>query len=73
MSAVQSVNSNAEVVGKAQALMVNIGAAKGLQGVLKSNLGKRHALVSVPVPWLTRRHEPAAAWTVVIKVSVKSS
>ena len=46
MSAVQSVNSNAEVVGKAQALMVNIGAAKGLQGVLKSNLGKRHALVS---------------------------
>merc|ERR1719359_541515 len=44
MSAVQSVNSNAEVVGKAQALMVNIGAAKGLQGVLKSNLGPRGTL-----------------------------
>lgn len=44
MSAVRSVNSNAEVVGKAQALMVNIGAAKGLQGVLKSNLGPRGTL-----------------------------
>jgi len=41
MSAVQTVNPNAEIVGKQVALQVNIGAAKGLQAVLKSNLGPR--------------------------------
>ena len=34
------VNADAEVVSKAQALMVNSAAAKGLQMVLKTNLGK---------------------------------
>jgi T-complex protein 1 subunit zeta len=44
MASVRHVNANAEVVGKATALLVNIGAAKGLQGVLKSNLGPRGTL-----------------------------
>ena len=40
-SAVEMVNSGAEVVKRAQALMINVGAATGLQEVLKSNLGAR--------------------------------
>jgi hypothetical protein len=39
MASVRSMNPNAEIVAKSQALMVNVSAAKGLQGVLKSNLG----------------------------------
>ena len=39
-AATQYVNPNAEVVTKAQALMVNVAAARGLQMVLKSNLGE---------------------------------
>ena len=39
------MNSNAEIVSKSQALMVNVSAAKGLQGVLKSNLGAFLALL----------------------------
>ena len=35
------VNPNAEVISKSSALMVNISAARGLQQVLKSNLGAR--------------------------------
>lgn len=35
------VNPNAEVVSKTQALMVNVAAARGLQNVLKTNLGER--------------------------------
>lgn len=35
----RGMNPNAEIVSKSQALMVNVSAAKGLQGVLKSNLG----------------------------------
>jgi T-complex protein 1 subunit zeta len=38
------VNPDAEVVAKSQALLVNVGAAKGLQGVLKTNLGPRGTL-----------------------------
>jgi hypothetical protein len=34
------VNANAEVVSKAQALLVNTAAARGLQNVLKTNLGE---------------------------------
>jgi len=44
MSSVRTVNPDAEVVAKSQALMVNVGAAKGLQGVLKTNLGPRGTL-----------------------------
>ncbi|CAI5716500.1 unnamed protein product [Peronospora farinosa] len=40
----RGMNSNAEIVSKSQALMVNVSAAKGLQGVLKSNLGPRGTL-----------------------------
>ena len=39
MAAVTQVNENAEVMRSGQALMVNVMAAKGLQEVLKSNLG----------------------------------
>lgn len=35
------VNPNAEVVSKTQALMVNVAAARGLQNVLKTNLGEQ--------------------------------
>ena len=38
------MNPDAEVVAKSQALLVNVGAAKGLQGVLKTNLGPRGTL-----------------------------
>jgi hypothetical protein len=39
-AATRYVNPNAEVVSKAQALMVNVAAARGLQMVLKTNLGE---------------------------------
>ena len=39
MSSVQRLNSNAQVMRKANALLVNVNAAKGLQSVLRSNLG----------------------------------
>jgi T-complex protein 1 subunit zeta len=41
MSSLQLVNANADIVRKAQALGVNINAAKGLQEVLKTNLGPK--------------------------------
>lgn len=44
MSAVQFVNSKAEVLRKAQALAMNINAAKGLYEVMKSNLGPQGTL-----------------------------
>mmetsp|Transcript_10089 Transcript_10089/g.17022 ORF Transcript_10089/g.17022 Transcript_10089/m.17022 type:complete len:511 (-) Transcript_10089:182-1714(-) len=41
MSSLQLVNANADIIRKAQALGVNINAAKGLQEVLKTNLGPK--------------------------------
>jgi len=41
MSAIKQLNPNAEVARAAQALQLNIGAATGLQSVLKSNLGPK--------------------------------
>ena len=41
MSAVKFVNQEADIIKKAQALQVNITAGKGLQEVLKSNLGPK--------------------------------
>lgn len=41
MSAVQMVNPNADIVGSKHTMMINCAAAKGLQNVLKSNLGPR--------------------------------
>jgi len=41
MSSLQSLNPQAEVIKKAQALSVNISAGKGLQEVLKTNLGPK--------------------------------
>lgn len=40
------VSPNAEVVSKTQALMVNVAAARGLQNVLKTNLGESVTLFS---------------------------
>jgi len=39
--AIRAVNPNADVIGKRHALMMNINAAKGLQNVLKTNLGPK--------------------------------
>ena len=44
MSAIKQLNPKAEVARAAQALAVNISAAKGLQDVLKSNLGPKGTL-----------------------------
>ena len=41
MSAVKSLNPKAEVARAAQALQVNISAARGLQEVMKTNLGPK--------------------------------
>ena len=49
----QMVNKNAEVIGKGQAHIMNINAARGLQDVLKSNLGPKGTL-KVPVAARTR-------------------
>lgn len=38
------INPNAEIVASSQCLMVNVAAARGLQSVLKSNLGPRGTL-----------------------------
>ena len=40
-SSLRSVNPNAEIMSKAAALFMNINAAKGLQDVMKSNLGPK--------------------------------
>ena len=44
MAAVKALNPKAEVARAAQALQINIGAAKGLQDVLRSNLGPKGTL-----------------------------
>ena len=44
MSAVQFVNSQAQVLKKAQALAMNINAGKGLYEIMKTNLGPRGTL-----------------------------
>ena len=41
MSAIKTLNPKAEVARAAQALAINTGAAKGLQDVLRSNLGPK--------------------------------
>lgn len=45
MSAIKQLNPNAEVARAAQALQLNIGAATGLQSVLRSNLGPKGKLL----------------------------
>lgn len=44
MASLQYLNSKAELVRKAQALNLNVSAAKGLQEVLRSNLGPKGTL-----------------------------
>lgn len=41
MSGLEMVNPNADQILGNQALMINIGAAKALQDILKTNLGPR--------------------------------
>ena len=44
MSAIKYLNPKAEVASARQALAVNISAAKGLQDVLRTNLGPKGTL-----------------------------
>lgn len=44
MQAAQQVNASADIIGKGQALSMNIGAAKSLQQVLATNLGPKGTL-----------------------------
>eukprot|EP01098_Paradermamoeba_levis_P013488 TRINITY_DN615_c0_g1_i2.p1 TRINITY_DN615_c0_g1~~TRINITY_DN615_c0_g1_i2.p1 ORF type:complete len:265 (-),score=83.91 TRINITY_DN615_c0_g1_i2:424-1155(-) len=44
MASVKSLNPSSEVVRRTDALLVNISAAKALQGILKTNLGPRGTL-----------------------------
>jgi T-complex protein 1 subunit zeta len=44
MSSVQTINPNAEVMRSGAALLVNVNAAKGLQDVLRTNLGPKGTL-----------------------------
>ena len=44
MSAIKYLNPKAEVANAAQALAVNISAAKGLMDVLRTNLGPKGTL-----------------------------
>jgi T-complex protein 1 subunit zeta len=37
----QTLNSQADVIGAKNAILINVNAAKGLQNVLKTNLGPR--------------------------------
>lgn len=41
MSAIKALNPKAEIARAAQALQININAARGLQDVLKTNLGPK--------------------------------
>jgi hypothetical protein len=41
MPGIQSLNANAEVMGRQAALFMNINAAKGLEDVMKTNLGPK--------------------------------
>lgn len=41
MAAIKSLNPKAEVARSTQALAININAAKGLQDVLRTNLGPK--------------------------------
>jgi len=41
---IQQVNENAEMVSRGHALSMNIASAKGLQDVVKSNLGPKGTL-----------------------------
>jgi T-complex protein 1 subunit zeta len=44
MSSIKSVNQNAEMVSRGHALAMNIASAKGLQDVVKTNLGPKGTL-----------------------------
>lgn len=44
MASIHTLNSKAEVARHAQALAINISGAKGLQEVLRSNLGPKGTL-----------------------------
>ena len=60
MAAARLVAPNADIVSKAHALMVNCSAAKGLQSVLKTNLGMR--CVTIYVWWCWVRWRSVGGW-----------
>jgi hypothetical protein len=55
MSALSLVNPNAESIRRAQALLINVNAAKGLQEVMKTNLGSLKPGNCLPGVTFTRR------------------
>lgn len=64
MSAVKLINPNAEVTRKVDALAINVQAARGLQSVLRTNLGKcvwALLLLPSPAPHAVQR-AAARAW-----------
>ena len=70
MAAVKSLNPKAEVARAAQALQVNISAARGLQDVLRTNLGPKgtmkmyerlHVILNMLLSWF-RRFPQVGVW-----------
>lgn len=59
-SSLRSVNPNAEIMGKQAALFMNINAAKGLQDVMKSNLGPKGTIKMLVGGAGGERHAPFA-------------
>ena len=56
MSAIKTLNPKAEVARAAQALAVNISAAKGLQDVLRSNLGPKGTMKMYDMSYFFNYH-----------------
>ena len=47
MAAIKNLNPKAEIAKSHQALAINIGAARGLRDVMKTNLGKYRVFVEI--------------------------
>lgn len=62
MSAVKLINPGAEVVSRQHALSINVSAAKGIQDLLKTNLGT--CMAYSPAPPRDRLSVPIASRTV---------
>jgi chaperonin GroEL (HSP60 family) len=62
MSAINLINPHAESVRRAQALLINVNAAKGLQEVLKTNLGASPCNSVARAPHGARADTAAAPW-----------
>ena len=47
MAAIKNLNPKAEIAKSHQALAINIGAARGLRDVMKTNLGKLNLVLNL--------------------------